>query len=268
MRLVRAAGWWLNHDIREKCTRASGPLSHQCAHLLGSSQVACVNFLLPLASSAESLTAVLRVLDDDIVSVAPMEYDVPKTGLRCASFVELEWVGLGSTLEGAAATRGANVTSADALVIGITADGRRRAYVFEWKNAESYPNDEYKGHGSSGDKRRQRYSSMYAAPDSPFNGEVPIDAMLYEPFYQLMRLGLLGAKMVREAEFGVSEARVVVACPAANVEYRNRVTSPELRSRPGKTVESVMNGLARIPDAFRVVDHAMLAAVFRQSTAR
>jgi len=106
-----------------------------------------------LAGSPEALTALLRSIDDDIVGVASMEYKVPATGYRCASLVEMEWVGLASTLEGAAATRGANVTSSDALLIGLTAGGRRRAYLMEWKNASPTRRMKYKGQGSSGDKR-------------------------------------------------------------------------------------------------------------------
>jgi hypothetical protein len=223
-----------------------------------SSQVACVNFLLPLAEEPAALTAMLRSMDDDVVEVVAIEYDLPG-GERAASLVELEWVGLKGSLEGAATTRGMNVTSADALVVARTEQGMRRAYVFEWKNAECYPPDDCKGLGKSGQTRRDRYAALYAAPDSPFNGSVPIDDLLYEPFYQLMRLGLLAAKMVREKELGISEARVVVVCPTANGEYRSRITSPSLRARSVTSIADAMQSVARNPETFRVVDPASLA---------
>lgn len=248
----RSIKWWKGGDE----SNMAGPTRN-----LTSSQIACVNFFLPLASSQEALVGVLRALDDDIVSVVPIVYDVPATGARCSSLIELEWVGLLGTLEGAASTRGANVTSADALVLGVTRDGAKRAYLLEWKYCERYPMNESKGEGAAGDKRRSRYSRDYVATDSPFTGAIPIDAMLYEPFYQLMRLGLLGAKMVRERELDVSESRVVVACPAANTAYRDRVTSPHLTAAfPKGTVASVMHGVARDPAMFRVVDQATLGA--------
>jgi len=50
--------------------------------------------------------------------------------------------------------------------------------------------------------------------------------MLYEPFYQLARLGLLGAKMGREREFGVTEFRIVVVCPTANADTGRGLRRP------------------------------------------
>jgi hypothetical protein len=248
----RSIKWWKARDE----SGMPGPTRN-----LTSSQVACVNFFLPLTSSADALVGVLKALDDDIVSVEPIVYDAAVTGARCSSLIELEWVGLTGTLEGAPSTRGANVTSADALVLGVTRSGAKRAYILEWKYCERYRLDECKGEGAAGDTRRSRYSRAYADADSPFTGAVPFDAMLYDPFYQLMRLGLLGAKLVRDRELDVSEARIVVACPAANTAYRARVTSPSLRAAfPKGTVASIMSSVTRDPAMFRVVDQAMLGA--------
>jgi hypothetical protein len=200
----------------------------------------------------------LRAIDDDVVDVVPIEYELP-SGQPGASFVELEWVGQKDSLEGAAATRGMHVTSADALIVSRTVLGQNRAYLFEWKNAECYPLDKCKGLGKSGRTRRNRYEALYGADDSPFTSEVPLDELLYEPFYQLMRLGLLGAKMVRGSELSVTEARVVVVCPKGNSEYRDRVTSPGLRARSLTSVEQAMRAVARNPDMFRVIDPTLLA---------
>lgn len=248
----RSIKWWKAGDESDPAVPTRN---------LTSSQVACVNFFLPLVSSPDSLVSVLGALDGDIVSIAPVVYDAAKTRDRCSSMIELEWVGLIGTLEGSPPTRGMNVTSADALVLGVTRSGAKRAYIFEWKYCERYRIDESKGDGASGETRRSRYSRDYAAADSPFTNAASLDAMLYDPFYQLMRLGLLGAKMVRERELGVSEMRVVVACPAANTAYRDRITSPDLRKAfPGGTVASVIRGVTRVPETFRVVDQATLGA--------
>jgi hypothetical protein len=207
----------------------------------------------------------LRALDDDIVAVAPIKYGGQGGRIQCASLVELEWVGLTGTLEGAPPTRGANVTSADAFIVGVTAAGKRRGYLFEWKHAERYPVGEDKGIGRAGDTRRARYGKLYAADDSPFSASAPLATMLYEPFYQLMRLGLLSAKMVRDGELGIDEARVVVACPSENAAYRGTVTSPELRTRfPNGSVESIIRGVASDPRTFRVVDQRLLAEGVRR----
>jgi len=252
----RRIKWWRS-PLSGDDVKATGPTQNMV-----SSQVACVNYLLPLASHRSALVAMLRAIDGDVVDVVSIEYDLPD-GEPASSFVELEWVGLAGSLEGASVTRGMHVTSADALLIGQTEQGRHRAYLFEWKNAECYSPDDNKGLGKSGQTRKKRYEALYRASDSPFNNTESIDALLYEPFYQLMRLGLLGAKMVRDRELAVSEARVVVVCPEANREYRGRITSPDLRSRSFESVELVMRSVARNPEMFRIVDPASLAKAIK-----
>jgi hypothetical protein len=192
---------------------------------LASSQIACVNFLLPLADVPGALTACLQMLDRDVETAVPIKHN----GL--SSPVEFEWVGLDSTLEEGAYTRGANATSADAFMLAECADGSLRAYLLEWKHVEAYEVDRCKGEGRAGETRRKRYQDLYCATDSSFVGEVPLGELLYEPIYQIVRLRLLADRMVRRGEFGVSQAKVVVVCPEDNREYRDRVTSPELAER-------------------------------------
>jgi hypothetical protein len=220
---------------------------------LASSQLACVNFLMPLRDRPDALAALLRTLDADVASVARLVYRDRRSRREFSDYVEFEWVGLTTTLEGRAYTRGANATSADALVVAEVEGGGRRAYLFEWKYVEEYRNDKSKGVGTEGDARRRAYRGLYGAADSAFSGAVPLDDLLYEPFYQLMRLGLLADKMVREREFGSTDARVVVVCPRENVEYRDRITSPGLRKQFGEsgTVGAVVSRLTRNPGFFR-----------------
>ena len=99
---------------------------------IASSQIACVNFLLPLLKVPEALTATLRALDDDVTGFVPIEDQ------HTQSPVELEWIGLDHALEGPTVkTRGANSTSVDAFMIARTRNGRR-AYLMEWKYVEEY----------------------------------------------------------------------------------------------------------------------------------
>ncbi len=152
---------------------------------LASSQLACINFLLPLANEPTALAAALSAIDDDIVGIASIED--PDAGTK--SLVEIEWIGLNHALEGPGQkTRGANTTSIDALVVAETASGRR-AYLIEWKYVEEYRR-QYLGDGSKGATRLERYSEAYAA--SPFLPvSTPVTAWFYEPFYQIMRQRLL-----------------------------------------------------------------------------
>ena len=231
---------------------------------MASSQILCVNFLMPLAPHPNVLLALLRSLDHDVTNIVELRYGPPIARRDVASLVEFEWVGLRTSLEGRPITRGANVTSADALIVANTNRGRRRAYIFEWKYVEEYPEDEYKGAGKAGETRRTRYAER--CQSSPLlSGVVPIDELLYEPFYQIVRLGLLADKMIREGEFGVAEARVAVVCPSENVQYRERITSPPLRTRfpESRSVEEVAKRLWRDPATFRMTTPEALSRAVR-----
>ena len=200
---------------------------------MASSQIACVNFLLPLIDIPGALTAVLQAIDDDVTGVVDIEHQ------GTSSPVELEWIGLDHALEGPSVkSRGANSTSVDAFMVAETSGGRR-AYLMEWKYVEEYRTED-KGQGRQGETRRRRYAHLYKESLS-FNGKVPFNAWLFEPFYQILRLRLLADRMVRNRELGVSEAKVVVVVPDGNRAYRERVTSPPLAMTfPNRTVSGIV----------------------------
>ena len=200
---------------------------------MASSQIACVNFLLPLVDIPGALTAVLQAIDDDVTGVVDIEHE------GTSSPVELEWIGLDHALEGPSVkSRGANSTSVDAFMVAETPGGRR-AYLMEWKYVEEYRTED-KGAGRSGETRRRRYAHLYEESPS-FNDKVPFDAWLFEPFYQILRLRLLADRMVRNRELGVSEAKVVVVVPEGNRAYRERVTSPPFAMAfPGRSVSGIV----------------------------
>ena len=210
---------------------------------MASSQVACVNFMLPLADMPGALAAVIGAIDDDVKGIVDVRHE------GRTSPVEFEWIGLGRSLEGTT-TRGANSTSVDAFVIADT-DAGRRAYLMEWKYVEDYKSGDDKGAGPEGETRKGRYSDPYSAESSAFSGEAPMSELLYEPFYQLMRLRLLADRMVANRELDVTDAKVVVVVPEDNSDYRERITSPSLAERfpQHKTVSDVMRATLKDPDA-------------------
>jgi hypothetical protein len=224
-----------------------------------SSQVACVNLFLPLREERALLAAMLRSLDPEIVDVAPVPYTAPN-GRQESSLVELEWTGRKGTLEGHG-SRGSRATSADACVIGVTSSGARRLFLFETKYTESYTTGAgWKGGGSEGENRRRCYSTKYASPDSCLSGAAPLDEVLYEPFYQIVRLGLLADAARADTAMGLSETRVIVVCPDGNTAYRERITSPGLQRRfpDVATVEGVAKRLWRDPTGVGIVDPGKL----------
>ena len=223
---------------------------------------------MAIIQTPAALLAVLREVDADVTQVETLRYHCRATSTELTSLVEFEWVGRDSCLEGGSGTRGANTTSVDALMVGVTSTGVRRAYLFEWKHVEEYIGAEYLGEGKSGDTRRCRYSELYADPGSRFSGQVPMEELFYEPFYQIMRLGLLADKMVRDKEFGVTEAKVVVVCPEGNIAYRGTITSPALKARfpsASTTVEQAIQFALRTPACFTMTSPEALVAAVRQS---
>lgn len=243
--------WW-------RSTRSGDDARDTPTRNLASSQVACVNFLLPLTAVKGALESLLKAFDPEV------ERTLPLTHRGFDSTVEFEWIGKEECLEGGKGTRGSKTTSADALIVADTRRGRC-AYLFEWKCCEEYRDAEYRGAGKSGDTRRRRYASPYASPDSAFSGNVPMDDLLFDPFYQLMRFHLLGDRMVREREFGSTEYRVVVVCPDENTAFRQGITSGPLAARfpEARTVLDAMRAVLRKPDAFCMTSQATLLAAIR-----
>lgn len=259
----REIHWWRSSRSGDD-EKINGPTRN-----MASSQIACVNFLLPLADKPEALVSILRHIDGDVREVVPLVYNRRVAKDVVPSPVEFEWVGAETCLEGGPGIRGANTTSADALMVGVTNSGLRRAYLFEWKYVEEYAGAKYLGDGKSGETRRRRYSDLYSAPDSRFTGQVPLDELFYEPFYQLMRLGLLGDKMIRTGEFNISEAKVAVVCPQANHAYRDTITSPHLEDRfpDATTIERVFTAALRVPGSFTMTAPETLLSALRAGDA-
>ncbi len=243
----RRIRWWKSARSGDD-NKVDGPTRN-----MASSQLACVNFLLPLAAVPGALTAVLRVLDVDVLRVLNIEHE------GRTSPVEFEWLGIPRSLEGGT-TRGAQNTSVDAFLVAETESGRRRAYLLEWKYVERYlaASPGFKGEGRAGETRRRRYADVYRAPYSSFDtGAAPdLGDFLYGPFYQIMRQRLLADRMIQCRELDVDEAKVVVVVPEDNWAYRavadaRTVTSPRLAQRfPGlETVESVMRACLKDADS-------------------
>lgn len=252
---ARRIKWWQGRTSGD-AMELNGPTRN-----MASSQLACVNFLLPLAQIPGSLEAALRTVDEEIESVVSLSYECLN------STVEFEWTGLDGSLEATAnATRGCGVTSGDALVVANTRL-RRRGYLMEWKLAESYESAESKGDGAKGEERRRRYAALYSAPDSSFNAVAQLDDWLYEPLYQLMRLRLLADRMVRSREFGVDEVKVVVVCPSENTAYLKNITSEALKLKlpNAKSIADVMCATLQSPGGFAVVSPAQLLAGVRHA---
>lgn len=249
----RNVTWW-RHDEFD-APGVNGPTRN-----MASSQISCVNFVLPLVGIENGLQALLAAIDDDVTGIVTIED--PTTGT--SSPVEFEWIGLRHALEGESETRrGEFSTSVDTFLVAETRKGRR-AYLLEWKYRESYGKND-KWQGEKGQTRRRRYGKLYAASPS-FREQVPLEAWLHEPFYQIMRQRLLADRVVARKELDVCEAKVVLVVPDENAEYSRSLTSPVLfEAFPDvQSVEDVTRVAMNAPDRdFAVVSQHTLGEVVR-----
>jgi hypothetical protein len=103
--------------------------------------------------------------------------------------------------------------------------------------------------------RLQRYRNLY---DRCGLFTLPLDGLLWDPAYQLIRSLLLGSRTIERGELGVVEARTIVVCPDANAAYRTLPTDHPLASLGVDSVESLMNSLLRDPSRFGIVSQKLL----------
>ncbi len=220
---------------------------HQHASHGLSSQVCCLNFLLPFAQRPELLGRwVEHVTGDQVAEMLPVERG--RAGEDW--FVTFEWIGevdhLNEAKPGTARKRGANATAADAAVLYRDGHGRTQLLLIEWKYTERYGAPL----GPKGkDTRRSRYGGIFRQPTGPIraDADVALDDFFYEPFYQLLRQQML-AWHTERADPNIDRARVVHLSPSGNRPLHD-VTSPNLR-RFGDDAFEVFAGLLADPTSF------------------
>src|SRR5215472_10644055 len=227
-----------------------------------SSQTCCVNFWFIFTHHAEHLGKVLRDLGYPVAEVLEFELDsIPS--LRSngwnvnnhaptlvadsaepggCGFVAFEWIGAKNYLgelrgraiaSDAGRNRGQNFTSVDAAIRFRRTDGQIQIVLIEWKYTEKYRiglNLRFSQRGT--DRLNRIYAnSLEAANCQIVLGNVPAEALFYDPFYQMMRNQLLASAMGREGEMGAAVVSTLHILPRANSELLQRITSPYLVKR-------------------------------------
>jgi hypothetical protein len=199
-----------------------------------SSQACCLNFLMPLARRPDVLAELVgRALKSAPPKMLPVE-----NGPGGEWFVGFEWIGQGDPLnewpKTGRVTRGANVTSADAVVM-FEHDGRPETLLIEWKYTETYgtplqENVRPDGKLSGNAKRTARYADKAFGPHGPIRNDLGLELkdFFWEPFYQLLRQQMLAWRL--EHAPGGHRTRVLHISPRANIAL-HAVTSPVLRKR-------------------------------------
>lgn len=223
---------------------------HRHANHALSSQVCCLNFLMPLATRPRLLARIIETALG-LSSVTMLKVECGPDGQPW--FVGFEWIGdpdqdyLNESRSGRR-TRGANATSADA-VVKFEHGGRVETLLIEWKYTESY-GAPIRPAGNP--TRRDRYAGLAFAPDGPIRAgtDLQLCQFFWEPFYQLLRQQMLAWQMQVQAEREGRDERVRVLhiSPAGNLAL-HRVTAPALR-RHGQDAFEVFRGLLVRPDDF------------------
>jgi len=237
---ISAINFFKENSIKWHDGKNSNPSNHLC-----DSQVCCVNFLFPFANKPDSLAKVLRPFFPELEKMLPVEKE---------QFVSFEWIGkenyLGERItRNGQRTRGANFTSADAIVKFERNDKKKQIVLIEWKYTESYGSIDKKI-AASGTDRSLIYQHLYNKIECPVNKNIlpDFDALFYEPFYQLMRQQFLAHEMEKAHELDADIVSLLHIAPNLNKDFR-RVTSPSLESL-GESVTSVWTKLVNDKSRF------------------
>ncbi len=245
-------------DVLDHFSNSGSPIQwHQHSNHALSSQVCCVNFFAPLMRRPETLA---RVIGSALGIATPQMLPVGRNA-GGDIFVDFEWVGLENHLgewpETGRVTRGANATSADAIVRMADPEGTITTILIEWKYTESY--------GTPLDPKRNptrlgRYSDKAFAPDGPIRADIglTVSDFFWEPFYQLLRQQMLAWCMEKAKEAGASRVMVLHISAAGNATL-HRVTAPALQSF-GSDAFDVFRSLLVNPSRFHATS---IESVFR-----
>jgi hypothetical protein len=197
----------------------------KCSNHMCDSQVCCVNFLFPFADQPDALSHLLRPIYPQLDHLLPVED---------GKYVSFEWIGaqnyLGEKISrNGKRTRGANFTSADAIVMFERTDKKRQTVLIEWKYTESYRRTNLK-YAKSGTDRTQIYLHLYDNPECLIRKDLlpSFDVLFFEPFYQFMRQQFLAYEMEKANEMGAEKVSLLHIAPAHNLDFR-KVTSPTLK---------------------------------------
>jgi hypothetical protein len=230
---------------------------HMLDHLC-SSQVCCVNFMFPFMDQPDALADLLRPKFASLRRILPID--------TADQYVAFEWIGAENYLgervpRGRQRTRGANFTSADAMVMFEREDGKRQIVLIEWKYTESYSSISKKV-AASGTDRSLIYAHLYERDDCSLDKTIlpHYDALFYEPFYQFMRQQFLAHEMEKAHELGADVVSLLHIAPAHNPEFAT-VTSPDLRGL-GTSVTEVWKRLVKASDRFASVSTEALFGKF------
>ena len=140
-------------------------------------------------------------------------------------------------------------------------EGQKQVVLVEWKYTESYPGN-YLGIAKSGTDRRKIYQHLFENHDCVIDlAKLPnVDALYYEPFYQLMRQQFLASKMEAARELGADIVSLLHIAPGINEDFKNYLTR---LNRVGKTAVEVWENLVNTEGRFFSVEARIYSGILQ-----
>jgi hypothetical protein len=180
----------------------------------------------------------------DFIDVLEISTDAAYT----RGYIQFEAVADGDYLKERRLTRGANITSVDALIIGKKSNGAICLVPIEWKYTEKYGNDD-KSKGSAGETRKVRYHSLLGNQLKTEN----LEYYHYDPFYQLMRQTLWAEEMVKHSKIGAIEFLHLHVIPGENAALLDKKYPAS-----GKNMEETWRSQLKNPALYRTISPEQL----------
>jgi hypothetical protein len=224
---------------------------------MNSSQVSCVNHLFLLRKNKDYASAILKNIDNRIISA-----EIVSDGYGNDGYVEFESWGTKENNnplneKSPNRKRGEKSTSVDAIMVGRKDDGKNILVLIEWKFTEDYTkgyDGKYKCKFVEKDRYGNPYHEYHLLFDDPNCPIRPIDdfkALYYEPFFQLMRQTLFGWKMIEANAMDCDEYIHLHIIPKGNLKIKE-ITSPNLKSE-GKDMSDVWKNLLKEPFKYKAL---------------
>lgn len=208
---------------------------HPYADNMKSSQVACLNHLMPIRRDKDLLLKMLNACAKRLSVEFDDLYSLPGDKAEgTPSYVGFEVVSTEDRLNEGKPTRGAKCTSIDALLYARDTTGKKWLILVEWKYTEKYKGAEETAKGL---ERRSRYDDLIS--ESKFlQPECTKERSIYyqEPFYQLMRQTLWAEQVVKHKEGEALKADEVLhlhIIPKGNTNVVPKQLLRELLSKQG-----------------------------------
>lgn len=169
-------------------------------HIL-SSQIACINHLIPLMHDKNSVLEILNGVSNEFIDVLPIPCD------KNPAYIALEVVSDFDYLNENTSSRGSNCTSVDAFIYAVHKSGAKWLIPIEWKYTEHYATfdkasedriHENRGTNGKGLERQRRYNNLIDNSSQLKTIENYVGSIYYqEPFYQLMRQTLWAEEIIK-----------------------------------------------------------------------